>query len=229
MPNICLYAILRLMPELHGTYATLIGDVVGSRQADSPERMFGRLEEGFRWVNRRISAVQELRSTVGDEFQATYADLPSALEAALLLRLYLKPSPDIRVGIGWGEVRETAPEREPMVAQTGRGWWEARTSLEEVAKLLGSQHWPRSLRTRLRGVDGPMGPALNALLIFQDQILDEMDERDAKITLGLLFGEKQAVLADELGISQPEVSRRQLANGPAALLRGFQAIRGLDL
>ena len=215
------------MSKLSGTYATLIGDVVGSRQAPSPETMFERLDEAFRWVNGRVEAVQELRSTVGDEFQATYRDLPSALEAALLLRLYLKPSPDVRVGIGWGEVLETAPERAPMVAQTGSGWWAARAALEDVADLLGKQRWPRSLRTRVRGVEAPVGPALNALVIFQDQILAQMDEKDTRITLGLLLDEKQDDLAVELDLSQPEISRRQLTNGPAALLRGLEALREL--
>ena len=81
----------------------------------------------------------------------------------------------------------------------------------------------------MRGIEGSPGQILDALLIFQDQIVAEMDERDAEIALGLLAGQKQTELAREIGISQSEVSRRQLENGPAALLRGFEAIRELTL
>jgi hypothetical protein len=65
-------------------YATLLGDIVASRTAQSQTGLFERLEKGFRWVNGRVPAAQVLQSTVGDELQGVYECLGDALRAALL-------------------------------------------------------------------------------------------------------------------------------------------------
>jgi hypothetical protein len=130
------------------------------------------------------------------------------------------------VGIGWGEVLAIVPDRAPM-AQTGAGWWLAREAIEEVVNLVKVHGWPRTLRTRIRGVEEPLGTTLNALLILQDHLVAGMDAKDAKITLGLFQGERQQELAEHLAVSQSEVSRRQLKNGPASLLRAYEMLREL--
>lgn len=200
---------------------------MASRSVESQPDLFRRLEEGFRWVNGQVPAAQSLQSTVGDELQGVYGRLDEALRAALLLRLYLSPHHDLRVGIGWGEVLPTAPDRVPL-AQTGAGWWLAREAIEEVARLVKTHGWPRTLRTRIRGVEEPVGSALNAVVILQDHLLAGMDAKDARIALGLFRGERQREMADELGISQSEVSRRQLENGPASLLRAHGMFQELE-
>ena len=73
-----------------------------------------------------------------------------------------------------------------------------------------------------------MDAAVNALTICQDHVLSKMDWKDSQLAIGLFEGERQGDLAKRLGISQSEVSRRQLENGPATLYRAFQALEDLD-
>jgi len=189
--------------------------------------MLRALDKTQQWVNERVDAVQPLRPTVGDELQGVYERIGSALQAALFLRLHLGGAYDLRFGIGWGDVLTTAPERVPM-GQSGAGWWAAREAVEEVAKLAKSRGWPRHVRTRVHGLGESMDAAVNALTICQDHVLSKMDWKDSQLAIGLFEGERQGDLAKRLGISQSEVSRRQLENGPATLYRAFQALEDLD-
>lgn len=207
-------------------YATLIGDVVASRTAESQEEMLRALHTAQEWVNERVGAEQPLRPTLGDEFQGIYEDAASALKAALLMRLRLKGVLDLRFGIGWGEVMTTAPEQAPLV-QSGAGWWAAREAVEEVGTLARKSGWPRSVRVRVRGLEPSVAAAINALAICQDQVLSKMDRKDCQITIGLFEGCRQDELAERVGISQSEVSRRQLENGPASLFRAYESLQVL--
>jgi hypothetical protein len=196
----------------------MIGDVVGSRSARSQEGMFVTLQEAHGWLNERVETVEPVDLTVGDEFQGIYPHVRSALRAAVLLRLYLRGSYDSRFGIGWGEVTTVTPEKAPM-AQSGAGWWRAREAIEEVAALARRRGWPRSLRTRVRGLDPSLEAAVNAFLLCQDHLIDRMDSKDAQIALALFEGRQQAEVASRLQISQSSVSRRQAENGPASVYR----------
>jgi len=207
--------------------ATLIGDVVASRQAASQEAMLRALASAQDWVNKRVEAVQPLRPTIGDELQGIFARVGLALEAALLIRLRLEGEYDVRFGIGWGEVLTMVPDRAPM-AQSGAGWWAAREAVEEAAKLARSRGWPRYVRVRVQGLGESLDATVNALAICQDHVLAGMDDKDFQLAIGLFAGERQHDLAERLGISQSEVSRRQLENGPATLFRAYQALERLD-
>lgn len=199
---------------------------MASREAPSQASLLRDLEEAHRWVNDRIIAVQPVQSTVGDEFQGLYEEVRAALSAALLLRLRLKGRYDLRIGIGWGEVTRNVVQGAPLV-QSGSGWWAAREAIEEVSRLAEARGWPRTLRTRVHGLSSPWEPTLNGFLICQDHLLAGMDEKDARITLGLFEGRRQHDLADELGISQSEVSRRQLENGPSTVYRAYEGLEAL--
>jgi hypothetical protein len=188
--------------------------------------MFRSLDAAHSWVNERVAAVQPLRPTIGDEFQGIYRNVSSALEAALFLRLFLRGTYDLRFGIGWGEVLTAAPERAPM-AQSGAGWWAAREAVEAVAELAKGRGWPRSIRTRVVGLGDSLDAAVNALAICQDQVLSKMDRKDCRLAIGMFEGERQSDLAESLAISQSEVSRRQLENGPATLYRAYSSLREL--
>ncbi len=172
---------------------------------------------------------------MGDEFQGVYEEVATALEATLLVRLRLagftvggpegRPhSPDLRFGVGWGEVVQADVAGAPL-AQSGPGWWSARRALDEVAAVAAKVHWPKSLRTTLRGVGGEVEGAINAFLVCRDELLGRMDERDARITLALFLGERQVDVARELGISQPAVARREREKGASAVFRGHAALR----
>jgi len=207
-------------------YATLIGDVVASRMAESQKEMLRSLDAAQVWVNEHVDAVQPLRPTLGDEFQGIYENVALALRAALLMRLRLKGVLDLRFGIGWGEVLTTVPDQAPL-GQSGAGWWAAREAVEEAATLAKKSGWPRSVRVRVRGLETSEAAAINALAICQDQVLSKMDRKDCQIAIGLFEGSRQDELAEGLGVSQSEVSRRQLENGPASLFRAYQSLREL--
>ena len=82
--------------------ATLIGDVVGSRQTADRAALHRRLAEGLAEV--ASTATDPPAFTVGDEFQGSYPSVGAAIDAALGIRLDVGPDIDVRFGIGWGEV-----------------------------------------------------------------------------------------------------------------------------
>lgn len=207
-------------------YALVIGDVVESRNASSQEELLTDLHEAHRWLNSRLKAVEPMTTTVGDEFQGVFRSIREALEAAVLLRLHLLGRYDLRFGLGWGAVTTIAPEKAPL-AQSGEGWWRAREAIEEAADLAGKRGWPRTVRMRARGLPEPVQGAVLAFLLCQDHLLGTMDDKDARITLGLFEGRLQAELAEELGIAQSSISRRQSENGPSTIYRAHQQLAGL--
>lgn len=204
-------------------YAVVIGDVVDSRTVGSQDTLFAELQEAHRWLDERLAAVEPMTSTVGDEFQGVYGSVRDALKATVLLRLHLRGRYDVRFGIGWGTVTTVAPEKAPL-AQSGEGWWRAREAIEEAADLAGKNGWPRTVRTRVRGMAEPVQGAVLAFLLCQDHLLATMDAKDARIAIGLFEERLQAELAKELGIAQSSISRRQSENGPSTIYRAYQQL-----
>lgn len=211
-----------------GTYAVLVGDVVRSRSHRDQGDLISVVTAALDWVNQHREPVQPLEMTVGDEFQGAYEDLGATLDAALLVRLRLAGACELRFGLGWGEISAYDPERAPM-AQSGSAWWAAREALDRVVELESKRQWPKSVRTRLAGAPEPAQSLVNALLLCRDELLAKMDERDARITLGLFLDERQEDVAAELGISQPSVARRQVENGANAVFRAHEALREVAL
>lgn len=82
--------------------ATLIGDVVGSRQTADRAGLHQRVSAALAAV--ASSAIDPPAFTVGDEFQGSYPTVGAAIDAALSMRLEVAPEVDVRFGIGWGEV-----------------------------------------------------------------------------------------------------------------------------
>lgn len=204
----------------------VIGDVVESRHISSQEKLLTDLQKAHRWLKSRLKAVEPMSTTVGDEFQGVFRSIPEALKAVVLLRLHLLGRYDLRFGVGWGTVTTVAPEKAPL-AQSGEGWWRAREAIEQAAELAGQRGWPRTVRIRFKGLSGPVQEAILAFLVCQDHLLGTMDEKDARITLGLFEGRLQADLAKELGIAQSSISRRQSENGPSTIYRAHQQLVGL--
>ena len=208
------------------SYAVIVADVVASRSHPDQTKLMAALTVALDWVNHHIEATQPLAMTVGDEFQGAYKDLKAALDAALFVRLKLATQYDIRCGLGWGEISAFDPERAPM-AQSGSAWWAAREAIERVIDTSTRRQWPRTLRTLVAGTPEPLGGTLNAFLLCRDAILGSMDEKDFRVTLGLFLGKRQADIADDLGISQPSVARRQMENGANAIYQAHRAAHSL--
>ncbi len=207
-------------------FATVIGDVVVSRRHDDQAAMLDRLVEAMAWANDQVAAAQPLEPTVGDEFQGAYESVGAALDAALEVRLHLEGRYDVRFGIGWGEITSLDPERAPM-GQSGSAWWTAREAIEAVEATATRRRWPRTVRTLIGGLDEPLLGTVNAFLVCRDALLGRMDRKDLRITRGLFHGERQQDIADELGITQPSVARRQVENGPSAVYQAHRAARSL--
>ena len=207
--------------------ATLIGDIVDSRNHPDQTALMTVLADLLAWVETRQPAIQPPTITVGDEFQAVYATLHEALRATTLLALRATGRFELRFGLGWGPIEVPVPERAPF-AQSGPGWWRAREAIRGVQAHATASGWPRGLRTGLVGPDDAAGRALQAFAVCRDQVLAGMDAIDARIALGLFFSERQLDVAAELDLPQSSISRRQNANGPATLFRAHRFLEGRD-
>ena len=127
-------------------YAALIGDIVGSREAEDRPRLHEQVRQALDRVNSDLPAVQPLSPTVGDEFQAVYQDVPSAVHATLLLRLALAGVAEVRFGIGWGPLDVFHANKLPF-EQDGPAWWAARDAIERVSLNMKQKEGPRGWRT----------------------------------------------------------------------------------
>jgi SatD family (SatD) len=203
--------------------ATLIGDVIGSRDSPDREGLQRELRETLFVVGEALAPfqVQALEPTVGDEFQGVFVDVVFAMQASLMLRLQLlkQHGVDSRYGLGFGEV--TVFEERTPLSQDGPGWWSARSAIEE-AKHLESQSGFGFVRTRFhpgrsqgRISDAEAG-VLNASLIYRDALIAKMRPRSRRLLLGMLLRRPQADLAAEEGISQSAVSQNLTRSGAYA-------------
>lgn len=204
--------------------ATLIGDVVGSRDAADRGELHARLGKAVDAANTELDPVTPLRITVGDEFQGAFATVGAAVHASLWLRLELLPGADLRHGVGWGRVGVL--DDEPRV-EDGPGWWAARAAIESV-RARSQRPGFRALRTGYVRADRQPGPdpaAVNAALIVRDQLLGGGDDRTLRLLRGMLAGRSQQDLAEEEDISASAISQRVRSDGLAALLAAEALLR----
>lgn len=206
----------------------LVGDVVGSREIEDQGALLRRLARALDAVEGSVATTQPPRLTVGDEFQSAHPTLADALEAALRLRLHAGTEAgglalDLRVGLGEGEI-EVSGAAELPAGQSGTAWWRARDAIDAVSDLVGRSQWPRTVRTAYRGADEREEGRVMAYLLCQDELVAKLDDRDRHVLLGLLDGRPQADVAEELGISQPAVAKRQHDHGLVTLLRALEAL-----
>jgi len=218
----------------------VIGDLVGSRGAPNRRALHRAVEQALAAVNAAVPAVTELRITVGDEFQGSYATLGAAIEASLRVRLELLPAADVRVGIGRGPVQLLDAERG---IEDGPGWWAARSAIESVEQAAGRAA-TRHLRTayhpapQLAGAGDAVEPdgtgrgggadAVNAALLCRDHLVGSLSQRSVRLLRGLMDPHTtQSELAALEGISASAVSQRVRADGIGAVLAAEDLLRGL--
>lgn len=203
--------------------ATLIGDVVGSRQiADRAAT--------HRALNRALAAVAEgaidpPAFTVGDEFQGSYPTVGEAIDAALSVRLAVSPGIDIRFGIGWGSV--TVLDQDTGI-QDGPGWWAAREAIEWTST---AQRQPglALVRTsfRVSGEARTDVDSINAALLCRDHLLGSLDERSIRIVKGLLSNRTKKDIAADEDISASAVSQRAGRDGLDLIVVASGYLRGI--
>lgn len=198
--------------------ATMVGDLVGSREVTDRRGLHRRLLGALTQVNEELGeeVLDPLRITVGDEFQGRFASVGAAVHASMLLRLMLSPDVDARYGLGWGEVTLLDEDG----TQDGPGWWAARDAIEWVAKTQ-AQAALGEVRTAYRlgkGSDGPGEPAINAAVQCRDHLVGSLDDRSRRILGGLMRGDTQVEIAAEEGISPSAVSQRVRRDGLGILM-----------
>ena len=212
------------------TSTTVIGDLIGSRDSDDRRALHARFERALGEVNDQFSPPTPMRMQAGDEYQGVFSTLGDALCASLLVRLALRPDGDIRHGIGRGDVDVLATS--PRV-EDGPGWWAARAAIDQVKQAEGRAA-TRSRRTAY--VADPTDPSgvergderlVNASLLLRDELVTGLSDRSLSVLRGLLAGQTQRDLADELGISPSAVSQRVRADGLGSILAAHELMGGL--
>lgn len=199
----------------------VIVDVSKSRRHPDRDALHRGVSAAFERVNALIAARQPLQATIGDEFQAAYADLPTALRATLLARLSLPEGIDCRFGLGHGELWTVGTGVAGRV-QDGSAWWSAREAVDEArdkeyARLGFVRTWFRSADP---AASVPGEGIVNAYLLARDHLVTAMNPRARRLLLGQLLGATQAELAEREGITQSAVSQNLRRSGAVALLAG---------
>ncbi len=195
--------------------AAIIGDLVASRSAPSRDTLQRVFVDILTTANRSTTPQTELHITRGDEFEGAYRSIAAAWEATLQLHLLTRANGEqLWLSVAWGEVTALA-EASSASVQDGPGWWTAREALTE---LKGSSRTPKNRRTVFTIDDPERAALLGAAVALRDEVLADLDESDARITLGLLDGKAQKSIADELGVTDGVVSRRVHRNGLLSLV-----------
>ncbi len=182
--------------------ATLRGQVAGGYEAGSwLER---ELRGALTRANRMVPTRHPLQATEGGAFGGRYSGPDPALNALLVVRLFLHGLAEVEAGIG----------PDPPAAAA---------ALSEAGRRDSRRGTPVGWRT---AVVEPGGEAagLDAVAMFRDLLLYRMDERDARLTLALLEGASVTAAARAVGISQQAASRRLRSNGGYALLQSWEKV-----
>jgi hypothetical protein len=198
------------------SYAALLGDVIASRHSGDREELQHMLDDAMSRGNAAGQPVQPLRMTIGDEFQGLFGSVAEAVSASLQIRMTLRPTVDVRIGIGWGTL-DLVPQ-DPPFGQDGPCWWRAREAIEEVKKSESSNSVPRSVRTLVRTGDSS-DELINAYLVSRDHITAGWDEVDVEIARLFRNGVNQTKISEQVGLSQSSVSRRLQNHGILTVLQ----------
>jgi hypothetical protein len=193
-----------------GSYAALLGDVIASRHSGDREELQHMLDDAMSRGNAAGQPVQPLRMTIGDEFQGLFGSVAEAVSASLQIRMTLRPTVDVRIGIGWGTL-DLVPQ-DPPFGQDGPCWWRAREAIEEVKKSESSNSVPRSVRTLVRTGESS-DELINAYLVSRDHITAGWDQVDVEIARLFRDGVNQTKISEQVGLSQSSVSRRLQNHG----------------
>ncbi|WP_374006998.1 SatD family protein [Leifsonia sp. LS-T14] len=201
----------------------LIADIVGSRNLANRSQAQDAMRAVFARADRRFPTEQPLWATVGDEFQARYPDLGSALGATALVLLTLPDELDCRFGLGVGEATEIEPGQGGGTIQDGSAWWRAREAITTAHDR--QDRGQPSVRTWLVAEDAPLTAAVDALFLQRDHTIARMKARERRLAAGLLEGRTQKELAQEERIAQSAVSQTLHRSGAVALAAGIELFR----
>ncbi|MGO4587995.1 SatD family protein [Paenarthrobacter sp. 2TAF44] len=196
----------------------LIVDIVNSRKLEDRFGAQRSIRAAFEGALRVHPHLRPLWPTVGDEFQAVFPTLGSALMATTHVRLTLPDTVDCRFGLGCGETVDV-DELAPGAIQDGSAWWNARKAIVETHRRehKGEPYLRSWFISTTPREAGSMALA-NSFLLLRDASISSMRPRDRRLTAGYLIGHSQSELADQEQISQSAVSQSLRRSGGAALV-----------
>jgi len=213
------------MMKPDSSVATVIGDVVRSRDASDRSALHADIAKILEEANSELDPTVALRITVGDEFQGCFGTVGQALHATLWLQLQLAPHAGLRHGVGWGKVAVLADD--PRVAD-GPGWWAARAAIDAVkqeAARSATRHRRTAYQRADDTTDGAAPDPVNAALMCRDQMIGSVSERSLRLLRGTLAGRPQSELAADEGISASAVSQRVRNDGLAVIVAADELLR----
>lgn len=193
-----------------------IVDVVGSRSVEDRRTIQAEIHAAFAAASRSVEPVRPLWATVGDEFQIVFRTPADAVASTTLVRLILDTA-DVRVGLGFGEVRDIESGATGPI-QDGSAWVYAREAITEGHRREDQLGFVRSW---FRSADGDLDAVTNAALLGRDHIITRMKTRERRIAAASLSGATQVEIAAALGVSQSAVSQSLRRSGGGALLAAF--------
>lgn len=222
--------------------AAVIADLVGSRDLEDRTGAHQQVLTAWNAAHERVVGAGDAAATpsvspwatVGDEFQAVYPDLATALRALLRLLLDLEDPVRLRFGIGLGAVT-TVEQGGDGPIQDGDAWWSARAAIDAGRKRdrRGAVLEVRRAEEEKRSdpPEAPDGPAARleataARLV--EHVVGEMKPRERRILRATLDGEIQQQIAEVEGISQSAVSQSLSRSGGRVLVDVDRLLAGPD-
>ena len=206
---------------------TLIGDIVASREVASRESLQKQLAGVLEELNEILAPKMPLEPTLGDEFQAGFDDVATAVRASLMVRLELLrvAGVDSRYGLGAGNVKVFSKTR--PLSQDGPGWWAAREAIESSLRLAAAPQ-TSFVRTSFFAApsarEGGEPAALNAFLLCRDAMVDRMKQSSRNRLCGLMRGWQQSRIAVEEGTTQGAISQSLARSGAFPILAAQQRL-----
>lgn len=212
--------------------AAVIADLVGSRNL--PDRAAAQEEVLSAWTAAHVqvcpaadaegkTAAVAPWATVGDEFQAVYPDVETALRALLRVLLALEEPVRLRFGIGLGEVTSVGEGQDGPI-QDGDAWWSARAAIDA-----GHERDPKAAAVEVRDAAGGVPPLAGASARLLEHLVGDMRPRERRIVRATLDGLFQKDIAEAEGISQSAVSQSLSRSGGRAVLDADRLLAGPDV
>jgi hypothetical protein len=198
---------------------TVLGDLVASRALPDRGAVHTSLAGALEEVNQALRPVLPFAPTVGDEYQGACDRLSDAVLAALLVRLALLPSADVRCGLGHGPVTVYDATRRPPL-QDGPGWWTAREAIEAIG---GAREARRTWLVGGPDDDPAQAGLVNAFLVCRDQLVDRVNDRGVRMLRMALLGRSQKDIAEAEGVWPSAVSQ-QFSRGVGAVVQAQRLI-----
>jgi hypothetical protein len=179
-----------------------------------------RLDAALDEVNGLLKPLAPFEPTIGDEFQASFDRVATAVRASLLIRLALLDSAEVdsRYGLGIGPVEILGGKH--RTSEDGPGWWSAREAIILAKQFSQVQH-TSFVRTYLCAHSSRWTgevAALNAFLFCRDSMVDRMKRIVQNRLYGLMLGLSQSEIATREGATQGAISQSLARSDAFAIL-----------